>query len=1549
MRVTTAPPLVILFGFRVILRSTPTVWDRPGRHVCSPHARRVVGALTGVYGVYPRIQVLAMRIDERYERTLDRTVLSSRLRRIVLIVIVGLVVSGPVVATGAVFTGEGGWPATAFAQQAGTVSIDTDGSTPPADTALSPGERVDFQLQIQYRLQEGQAGQIEIYFPDAGGHAATVEVTGDGELQTLTRSFEKAVPEGVPVEDGFGVSVVLRSGEGAFIDGDDMSYSVATMGNPPRIESATPSGGVAEVSVGESREFSVEASDQDGDDLTYAWHVDFRGDSSGFEQMSSNSRSSFSYTFDQAGDYVVKVEVSDGSNVASETWTVGVENADGTAGEASNGQCSMPAREYWECVTEENWGYEGTELRAYHEMFPEDRGEGRNITIIDTGFDTSHPLYNPIWDGEEYKPYHVNVVDTHCIGPDCDGDTDIHDSDGHGTMVSGGVWQAAPNANYSIIRISKEDLDRIDCRFGDPEGTVEDRLVEALDYADNSNSDVIVSAQGNHGYQRNDGTSAVSNKANEVADSNTSIVWAAGNSEGKDQGILGALFDCDRLTSDQYPIRPASAAEVIAVSSTIALESTPHTQSVSNPNSPENSYNDKPDLAAPGFDVFTLGKEARDGYRYASGSSFAAPHVAGIALLLSRHGTANEVKQALENSGRDIPDAELDGEGSVSILGAYGELAGTDGHPEPAVQIRDVEHLDDTVRFRIELRNAGESAETTSNGVHLNLDSARFMAVELGDFDQCNTLTEIGGSECVPRSSSGAEGEVLELYVDGDEAVSGFIEVSLADPSTATLRYRGWIRDDADTTYNPYEKQYERYIARYPAESPDPFADDGGRQKHPDAVDVYDNEVNPPYAKAASVAYFSITDYRTQSTSLDSERTDDGDNGSETVRHDTDIADCRIIEEAGAYTLTDDIQNGQVDSCIHIRSDDVVLDGNGHAISGAGQEDTTGIWAFNGTLDEHSGDELQNVTIRNLRTSDWGTGIQAGELFPEAGPENIRIENVETGDNGQGIVIRSASATLVDVTSRDNDMAGISTLEVNGVTMRNITTTGNGNNGIGLHQETHDVVVENAISSGNGGAGVHIGSDGVRGNVIQNSSIAANGGAGVVMSSDVHNNTLRGSVVEGNAGAGVVIRLSASETTVTDTRIVNNDGAGMTVSESSGHADNVTFVDNGALAYRGLERSEEFSAERLHVGPSASASFDSGTVDIGPVSDVSADDSSVAVVGDGLEVDDVTVASNLTVELAYDANAIAGAGADESGVTLQRFDGSQWVEVSESTVDTEADLVSGIVQRNGTIAPVVASSDSPTTTPEPSEPPVTPSDTPSPSTPTPDEPVAEEPETSEPSTEPEASTSVFKVLATASGEFDYRFTVDGSVEKIIAEDGTAADADDRVVENEDGTMTVIGSTGDNAGDAYAFSGEITSFERTGGSSGFELRRDGEDVTAELTADGEADGVETTTAAGDDVTESVFKVMSTTDGAEFTYRFTVDGRVTKTMADDGTAADDEEEIVDTGDGTVTVTGSTGDGFGDAFVVRGEVVSFEKTGGESEFELYLDGDDVTNELA
>src|SRR6056297_2102384 len=83
------------------------------------------------------------------------------------------------------------------------------------------------------------------------------------------------------------------------------------------------------------------------------------------------------------------------------------------------------------------------------------------------------------------------------------------------------------------------------------------------------------------------------------------------------------------------------------------------------------------------------------------------------------------------------------------------------------------------------------------------------------------------------------------------------------------------------------------------------------------------------------------------------------------------IASCTTITEPGRYVLTADITDSEADSCIRIRSADVVLVGRNHRIDGLGDFGTAGVVARSNT-----DRPLENVTVRNVTVTDWDDGIR---------------------------------------------------------------------------------------------------------------------------------------------------------------------------------------------------------------------------------------------------------------------------------------------------------------------------------------------------------------------------------------------------------------------------------------------------------------------------------------------------------------------------------------------------------------------------------------------
>lgn len=186
-----------------------------------------------------------------------------------------------------------------------------------------------------------------------------------------------------------------------------------------------------------------------------------------------------------------------------------------------------------------------------------------------------------------------------------------------------GVVGLAPGVNLMAISVRIEMHDSTDL-------TALNALKEAIDYANDSNADVI-----NNSWTTNimhpSLDEAISNALNEGRDGKGCIVvFSSGN---------------DSLNISKMPYR--DNAGVICVGATIAdgfrwLGS---------------NYSEHLDIVAPGSYIPTLGETPE--YRYPDGTSFAAPHVsavAGLILSVNPDLTRQQVSDIIEITARKLPD-----------------------------------------------------------------------------------------------------------------------------------------------------------------------------------------------------------------------------------------------------------------------------------------------------------------------------------------------------------------------------------------------------------------------------------------------------------------------------------------------------------------------------------------------------------------------------------------------------------------------------------------------------------------------------------------------------------------------------------------------------------------------------------------------------------------------------------------------------------------------------------------------------------------------------
>ena len=247
-----------------------------------------------------------------------------------------------------------------------------------------------------------------------------------------------------------------------------------------------------------------------------------------------------------------------------------------------------------------------------------------DIAILDTGIDLDHADLN-VFHERSFIPGTINADDDH----------------GHGTHLAGvaaakdnsfGVVGIAPGARLWAIKVLESS------------GTGEiSTLIKGLDYINQKPNQVDVAVL-SLGCECESG--ALDIAINNSIKAGITIVVAAGN-EGKDAGTftpannpevitVSAIADTDGKCGGNGPPTPYGADDMLA--------------SFSN-------YGNVVDISAPGVDIYSTFKS--NSYTKLTGTSMAAPHVAGAAALyISSHPEASpqDVKNYLITSGTHLSD-----------------------------------------------------------------------------------------------------------------------------------------------------------------------------------------------------------------------------------------------------------------------------------------------------------------------------------------------------------------------------------------------------------------------------------------------------------------------------------------------------------------------------------------------------------------------------------------------------------------------------------------------------------------------------------------------------------------------------------------------------------------------------------------------------------------------------------------------------------------------------------------------------------------------------
>ena len=289
-----------------------------------------------------------------------------------------------------------------------------------------------------------------------------------------------------------------------------------------------------------------------------------------------------------------------------------------------------------EAIRSKDWGWGGQDEEPYGEQYAlasislagahsYSTGANTIIAVVDTGIQLNHPAL-----AARITPVQADFVDGDGIandepnGLDEDGDGQVDEATGHGTHVAGITHLVAPEAEIMPVRVL--DSDGTGNAFAVAEGIL---------FAVENGARVINLSLGT-----TDKSDLLEDVIEEAAENGVIVIVAAGN--------LGT-------TQEVYPAADECALAVTSVGPTDLR-------------SDFSSYGRWVDLAAPGESIYSSFPE--DGYAWWSGTSMAAPFVAGQAALLLGYDASLTIFDVADLIGGTAKPLRLDNQSRSSLLGA---------------------------------------------------------------------------------------------------------------------------------------------------------------------------------------------------------------------------------------------------------------------------------------------------------------------------------------------------------------------------------------------------------------------------------------------------------------------------------------------------------------------------------------------------------------------------------------------------------------------------------------------------------------------------------------------------------------------------------------------------------------------------------------------------------------------------------------------------------------------------------------------------------------
>lgn len=268
----------------------------------------------------------------------------------------------------------------------------------------------------------------------------------------------------------------------------------------------------------------------------------------------------------------------------------------------------------------------------------------------------------------------------------------------------------------------------------------------------------------------------------------------------------------------------------------------------------------------------------------------------------------------------------------------------------------------------------------------------------------------------------------------------------------------------------------------------------------------------------------------------------------------TPINACTTISLPGEYVLNSSIIESNAIRCINIASSNVTFDGAGYTIAGNGNTNSVGVSIISPDYSEG----LINVSVKNLKLTDWGTGISSeGSLLSSHGNRYGNISN-NTINTYFGIKISySGNYTIA------NNNAGMYLHKSSGNTITENNAISKG--GIYITYSLNNILIKNDISSNEYGIYMSYAED----NIIANNRITGSTQTGISLGEPwPRNNTIINNYLSLNK-CGIDIAGNGANNTIAGNKIISNSDCGISATSSGNLIYNNFFNNSNSVVASG--------------------------------------------------------------------------------------------------------------------------------------------------------------------------------------------------------------------------------------------------------------------------------------------------------------------------------------------------------------------------------------------